>query len=63
MLIVYCVDFTGEYYGLDRDGYEHTIEHKCLEHSHRQMADNATYQSQTAYNPYNVHMGQMTLYR
>jgi hypothetical protein len=25
--------------------------------------DDRTYESQTTYNPYNVHMGQMTVYR
>eukprot|EP00106_Octopus_bimaculoides_P010095 XP_014777537.1 PREDICTED: uncharacterized protein LOC106874346 [Octopus bimaculoides] len=50
-------DQTSKYYGMDDDAYEHAITEECLqvhgkkEHHH----DN--------YNPYNIPMGQMTLYR
>ncbi|GAB1601842.1 protein FAM234B-like [Argonauta hians] len=50
-------DQTSKYYGMDDDTYEHVVTEECLqvhgkkEHHH----DN--------YNPYNIPMGQMTLYR
>lgn len=48
---------------MDHDEYEHTITDECLEESKHQLPSGATYESQTSYNPYNVHMGQMTVYR
>lgn len=56
-LFVWRPIFTGKYYGMDDDAYEHAITEECLQvhgkkdHHH----DN--------YNPYNIPMGQMTLYR
>ncbi|CAC5391774.1 unnamed protein product [Mytilus coruscus] len=54
-----------EYYGMDHDAYEHVITQECLKKSGRGHEDDEdrTYESQTTYNPYNVHMGQMTVYR
>ncbi|VDI56209.1 Hypothetical predicted protein [Mytilus galloprovincialis] len=54
-----------EYYGMDHDAYEHVITQECLKKSGRGHEDHEdrTYESQTTYNPYNVHMGQMTVYR
>ena len=53
----------GEYYGMDHDAYEHTITDECLSTSHHDLPPEGTYESQTQYNPFNVHMGQMTVYR
>lgn len=51
------------YYGLDHDSYEHTITDECLTLSSHILPDGGTYESQTQYNPFNIHMGQMTVYR
>lgn len=50
---------------MDHDAYEHVITQECLKKSGRGHEDHEdrTYESQTTYNPYNVHMGQMTVYR
>ncbi|KAL4229159.1 hypothetical protein ACF0H5_012197 [Mactra antiquata] len=52
-----------KYYGMDHDAYEHTITDECLEHSDHNLPEEGTYESQTQYDPFNVHMGQMTVYR
>ncbi|KAK3106966.1 hypothetical protein FSP39_004149 [Pinctada imbricata] len=51
------------YYGLDHDGYKHSITDECLDRSDHDLPDDHTYQSQTSYDPFNIHMGQMTVYR
>ncbi|XP_064617640.1 uncharacterized protein LOC135481843 [Liolophura sinensis] len=56
-------DVKSHYYGMDHDAYEHAITDECLEESKHQLPNEGTYESQTSYNPYNVHMGQMTIYR
>ncbi|XP_078658307.1 uncharacterized protein LOC144903766 [Branchiostoma floridae x Branchiostoma belcheri] len=52
-----------QYYGFDHDAYEHAVEEKCASARLNGTKDSATYQSQTNYNPFNVHMGAMTIYR
>ncbi|KAI8508971.1 hypothetical protein Bbelb_128190 [Branchiostoma belcheri] len=52
-----------QYYGFDHDAYEHVVEEKCASARLNGTKDSATYQSQTNYNPFNVHMGAMTIYR
>ncbi|XP_074653031.1 uncharacterized protein LOC141907325 [Tubulanus polymorphus] len=53
-----------KYFHMDRDAYNHAAEHECLEKSGNKVDDkHGTYQSQTSYNPYNLLMGQMTVYR
>ncbi|XP_064651564.1 uncharacterized protein LOC135502545 isoform X2 [Lineus longissimus] len=52
-----------KYYGMDHDAYGHAAVHECLEKSDHKLPDNGTYESQTSFNPFNVHMGQMTIYR
>ena len=47
---------------MDNDGYEHAIYDECTEGSH-DSDEKAIYESQSTYNPYNIHMGQMTIYR
>eukprot|EP00058_Branchiostoma_floridae_P017038 XP_002602526.1 hypothetical protein BRAFLDRAFT_93831 [Branchiostoma floridae] len=54
---------TDQYYGFDHDAYEHVVEEKCASARLNGTLDSATYQSQTNYNPFNVHMGAMTIYR
>ena len=54
---------TGKYYGMDHDAYQHEIEEECLEESGHTLPDDKTYESQMSYNPYDLHMGQMTVYR
>ncbi|XP_041373917.1 uncharacterized protein LOC121386932 [Gigantopelta aegis] len=56
-------DPKSKYYGLDEDSYEHTVTQECLKASDHQLHDDGVYESQTSYNPYDVHMGQMTMYR
>lgn len=56
-------DPNSKYYGLDHDAYEHVITQECLKDDHSDEHENKIYESQTSYNPYNVHMGQMTVYR
>ncbi|XP_014669211.1 PREDICTED: uncharacterized protein LOC106810388 isoform X2 [Priapulus caudatus] len=48
------------YYGMDHDAYEAAITKECVTVGDD---DSGTFESQTEYNPYNVHMGQMTVYR
>lgn len=48
---------------MDHDAYEHSITEECLKKSNHQLSDIGTYESQVTYNPYNLHMGQMTVYR
>ncbi|KAL3885796.1 hypothetical protein ACJMK2_025834 [Sinanodonta woodiana] len=53
-----------KYYGMDNDAYEHTVTEECLsKHNGEAVNENRTYVSQTQYNPFNIHMGQMTVYR
>ena len=54
---------TGKYYGMDHDAYQHEIEEECLEESGHTLPEDKTYESQMSYNPYDLHMGQMTVYR
>ncbi|XP_061183880.1 uncharacterized protein LOC133192057 [Saccostrea echinata] len=56
-------DSKGKYFGLDHDGYEQVITKECIKKSGHNLPDDETYESQSTYNPYNVHMGQMTIYR
>ncbi len=48
---------------MDHDAYQHEIEEECLEESGHQLPDDKTYESQMTYNPYDLHMGQLTVYR
>lgn len=57
-----CLCLPGEFYGMDHDAYEHEVTDLCLEKSGH-IPEQGTYESQSTYNPYNVHMGQMTVYR
>ena len=59
----YFCYFSDEYYGMDHDAYENTVTQECLQKSGHQLNDQGTYESQSSYNPYNLHMGQMTVYR
>ena len=54
---------SGEYYGMDHDGYQHAVTDKCLEETGHDSPEDRVFQSQETYNPYDVHMGQMTVYR
>uniref|UniRef100_T1JFB9 FAM234A/B beta-propeller domain-containing protein n=1 Tax=Strigamia maritima TaxID=126957 RepID=T1JFB9_STRMM len=54
---------TSPYYGLDHNAYEAKITEECLQISGHKMPSNHTYESQSDYNPFNIHMGQMTVYR
>lgn len=56
-------DPKNKYYGMDHDAYEHTVTDECMRASDHQLSDDGVYESQTAYNPYETHMGQMTVYR
>ncbi|XP_052803386.1 uncharacterized protein LOC128233645 [Mya arenaria] len=51
------------YYGMDHDAYEHAITDECVTEGHHDLPDGGTFESQTRYNPFNIHMGQMTVYR
>jgi len=53
----------GKYYGMDHDAYEHAVTDECLDASGGGLPQEGTFESQTRYNPFNVHMGQMTVYR
>lgn len=55
--------FSGKYHGMDHDEYEHTITNECLQQGAHDLPDEGTYESQDRYDPFNVHMGQMTVYR
>ena len=55
--------FSDKYYGMDDDGYGHAILKECLDKTDHQMPEGGTYVNQGSYNPYNVHMGQLTVYR
>lgn len=49
---------------MDHDAYGHVIKDECLEKNHHQLNDNGVYQSQSDhYDPFDLHMGQMTVYR
>lgn len=48
---------------MDHDEYEHTITNECLQQGAHDLPDEGTYESQDRYDPFNVHMGQMTVYR
>ena len=48
---------------MDHDAYGHVITDECLEESQHQLNDEGVYESQSTYDPYNIHMGQMTVYR
>ncbi|CAD5120332.1 DgyrCDS8906 [Dimorphilus gyrociliatus] len=50
---------SGKYYGMDRDGYERVITEECLKKSNK----STNIQFQKEYDPYNLHMGQTTIYR
>ena len=57
---------TGKYYGMDHDKFEHVVTQECLQasgHTGSDDDDHHTFQSMTTFNPYNLHMGQMTVYR
>ncbi|KAK6165207.1 hypothetical protein SNE40_023561 [Patella caerulea] len=55
---------SSKYYGMDHDAYEDAIVQECIHKSGNAVDDDGhTYQSQSGYNPYNVHMGQLTVYR
>ncbi|KAL5019654.1 hypothetical protein ScPMuIL_002546, partial [Solemya velum] len=53
-------DRNSKYYGLDHDSYKHAVTHECA--GDHDLPDEGTYESQTNYNPFNIHMGQMTVY-
>ena len=48
---------------MDQSEFEHTITEECLNKSGHELPKDETYESQSTYNPYNIHMGQMTVYR
>ncbi|KAK7105709.1 hypothetical protein V1264_017053 [Littorina saxatilis] len=52
-----------KYYGLDHDAYGHVAEDECAAKSHHQMNDDGVYESQSTFDAFNLHMGQMTVYR
>ncbi|XP_053408776.1 uncharacterized protein LOC123561870 [Mercenaria mercenaria] len=56
-------DPKSKYYKMDHDAYEHAITDECLQKSSHDLPDEGTYESQDKYDPFNVHMGQMTVYR
>ena len=53
----------GHYYGMDDDAYEHAITNECLIKSGHLSEEDAIYESQMTYDPFNIHMGQLTVYR
>lgn len=48
---------------MNHDEYERVITKECLNDSDHELPQDETYESQSTYNPYNIHMGQMTVYR
>ncbi|XP_048257876.1 uncharacterized protein LOC124125677 isoform X2 [Haliotis rufescens] len=56
-------DPKSEYYGLDHDNYERVITKDCIKESGHELPDDGVYESQDDYNPFSIHMGQMTVYR
>ena len=46
---------------MDHDAYQHEVYEKCT--TVNKSEDEIIYESQSTYNPYNIHMGQMTIYR
>ncbi len=61
---LHCITFPpGKYYGMDHDAYEHEITEECLAESGHTLPADGTFESQASYNPYDLHMGQMTVYR
>lgn len=55
---------SSKYYGMDHDAYEETATRECTTTSGSSPhSDNRTFQSQSDYDPFNIHMGQMTVYR
>ena len=63
LIYVHLFIVTGKYYGMDHDAYQHEIEEECLKESGHTLPEDKTYESQMSYNPYDLHMGQMTVYR
>ncbi|XP_076457343.1 uncharacterized protein LOC143291388 [Babylonia areolata] len=56
-------DPKNEYYGMDHDAYGHEVIDVCLRQSQHQLSEKGVYESLNTYDPFNVHMGQMTVYR
>ncbi|XP_070549101.1 uncharacterized protein [Ptychodera flava] len=56
-------DPNNQYYGDDHDAYEDKVMDMCLGSDDDGDGDDAIHESQTNYNPFNIHMGQMTVYR
>jgi hypothetical protein len=52
-----------KYFGMDHDAYGHEMIEECLQESGHQLPDEGIYESQKTSNVYNLHMGQMTVYR
>jgi len=52
-----------EFYGLAHAEFSKAVVAACLEISGNKMPDNGVYESQHTSNIYNMHMGQMTMYR
>lgn len=48
---------------MDHDAYEETITKECIERNGHGSAQDRIYESQSNYDPFNIHMGQMTVYR
>ena len=64
--------FVGKYYGMDHDSFEDAVTTECRQTSEAGELNAATdegekadkiYDEQTTYNPFDIHMGQMTVYR
>ncbi|KAL8612256.1 hypothetical protein ACOMHN_038168 [Nucella lapillus] len=56
-------DPKNKYYGMDHDAYGHEVTDECLQKSQHQLSDQGIYESLNTYDPFNIHMGQMTVYR
>ncbi|GAB6019216.1 hypothetical protein CHUAL_000827 [Chamberlinius hualienensis] len=54
-----------KYKGMDHDAYEDAVTQECIEENRHlsSLTANRTYESQTEYDPFSIHMGQMTIYR
>ena len=53
--------FPGPYFGMDHDQYEDTVTKDCLKAE--EGMDDAVFESQATYDPFNINMGQMSVYR
>ncbi|XP_013379917.1 uncharacterized protein LOC106151285 [Lingula anatina] len=56
-------DRYGKYYGLDDHAFRHAVTDECLARGGRHPPEGGTFQDAKEYNPYDLKMGQLTVYR